>query len=239
MLKIAVCDDEISAVRDLSRKIKAFMESRDLEYTLSQFSSGESLLSCTAARSMYFDAVFLDIRMDRINGMDTAKEIRKINSKTDIIFVTALKEYVFDAFDVGAANYLLKPIETQKLHKTLEKLAASVSSSDAQFLMIHKSGEIVKIPFPDILYSEVVNHRVFVYERDNTYDYGAKIDDLEKKLTSDFFRCHRSYIVNMRYVESYFEGFAYLTSHEKIPIATRRQPSFMKALLHYQRKEMR
>lgn len=239
MLKLAVCDDEISAVQDLSSNIISFMDSRDLEYTLSRFSNGESLLSCIAARNIYFDAVFLDIRMDRINGMDIAKEIRKTNGKTDIIFVTALKEYVFDAFDVGAANYLVKPIETQKLHKTLERLAASVLSDDAHFLLIHKSGEIIKIPFPDILYSEVVNHRVFVYVQNSTYEYGAKIDDLEKKLTDDFFRCHRSYIVSMRYVESYSDGFAYLTSGEKIPIATRRQPAFMKALLHYQRKEMR
>ncbi|HEX3027417.1 MAG TPA: LytTR family DNA-binding domain-containing protein [Clostridia bacterium] len=239
MLKLAVCDDEISAVQDLSSKIKLFMDSRDLEYTLSQFSCGESLLTCIAARNMYFDAVFLDIRMDRMNGMDTAKEIRKTNGKTNIIFVTAIKEYVFDAFDVGAANYLIKPIEAQKLQKTLDKLAKSVFLTDTHFLVIHKSGEIIKIPFPDIFYSEVVNHRVFVYEQNSTYEYGAKIDDLETKLTDDFFRCHRSYIVNMRYVESYSDGFAYLTSGEKIPIATRRQPSFMKALLHYQRKEMR
>lgn len=214
------------------------MDSKHLEYTMSKFSSGESLLSYIAAQNRYFDAVFLDIKMDRTNGMDAAKEIRKTNDKAMIIFVTALKEYVFDAFDVGAANYLVKPIEEKKLHGTLEKLTASDSLTAAHFLVIHKSSEIVKIPCPDILYSEVVNHRVFVYVQNYTYEYGAKIDDLEKNLTDDFFRCHRSYLVNMRYVESYSEGFAYLTSGEKIPIATRRQPTFMKALLHYQRKEM-
>lgn len=214
------------------------MDSKHLEYTVSKFSSGESLLACIAAQNRYFDAVFLDIKMDRTNGMDAAKEIRKTNDKAMIIFVTALKEYVFDAFDVGAANYLVKPIEEKKLHGTLEKLTTSVSLTFAHFLVIHKSGEIVKIPCPDILYSEVVNHRVFVYVRNYTYEYGAKIDDLEKNLTDDFFRCHRSYLVNMRYVESYSEGFAYLTSGEKIPIATRRQPTFMRALLRYQRKEM-
>lgn len=238
MLKIAVCDDEISAVQDLSSKIEAFMDSNGLEFTLSKFPSGESLLSCISAKNMYFDAVFLDIKMDRINGMDAAKKIRETNDKAMIIFVTALKEYVFDAFDVGAANYLVKPIEEKKLHHTLEKLAASVSLAAYHFLMIHRNGEIVKIPCPDILYSEVVNHRVFIYERNSTYEYGAKIDDLGNQLTDDFFRCHRSYILNLKYVESYSDGFAYLTSGEKIPIATRRQPAFMKALLHYQRKEM-
>lgn len=239
MIKIAVCDDEVSAVQELSDKIKLFMDSKGLEYTLSKFFSGESLLSDISIKNMYFDAVFLDIRMNQMNGMDTAKEIRKVNNKTNIIFVTALKDYVFDAFEVDAANYLVKPIEAQKLHWTLEKLVTSVSLTADCFLTIHKSGEIKKIPFTDIMYCEVVNHHVYIYEQNSTHEYGSKIDDLEKKLTGDFFRCHRSYLVNLKYIDSYSDGFAYLPSGEKIPIATRRQQAFMKSLLHYQRKEVR
>lgn len=239
MIKIAVCDDEVFAVQDLSKKIKSFMDSKGFEVTLSEFFNGESLLLDIAKQKAYFDAIFLDIRMSPINGMDTAKEIRKADNRTNIIFVTALKEYVFDAFDVDAANYLVKPIETQKLHRTLEKVVTSVLSAADHFLTIHKNGEITKIPFTDILYCEVVNHRVFIYERRNIYEYGSKIDNLEKELSDDFFRCHRSYIVNLKYVDSYSDGVAYLSSGEKIPISTRRQPAFMKALLHYQRKEVR
>ena len=239
MIKIAVCDDEVSAVQDLSNKIKLFMDSKGLEYALSKFFSGESLLTDITIQNVHFDAVFLDIRMNQMNGMETAKEIRKANNKTIIIFVTALKEYVFDAFEVNAANYLVKPIEDQKLYRTLEKLVTSVSLIADCFLTIHKNGEIKKIPFTDIMYCEVVNHRVFLYEQNSTHEYESKIDDLEKELTDDFFRCHRSYIVNLKYVDSYSDGFAYLPSGEKIPIATRRQQDFMKALLHHQRKEVR
>lgn len=239
MIKIAVCDDEVSAVQDLSNKIKLFMDSKGLEYTLSKFFSGESLFLDISINNVYFDAAFLDIRMNQMNGMDTAKEIRKASDKTSIIFVTALKEYVFDAFEVNAANYLVKPIEAQKLYRTLEKLVTSVSSIDNHFLTIHRSGEIRKVHFKDIMYCEVINHRVFLYEQNSTHEYESKIDDLEKELTDDFFRCHRSYIVNLKYVDSYSDGFAYLPSGEKIPIAIRRQQAFMKALLHNQRKEVR
>jgi len=239
MIKIAVCDDEVSAVQDLSDKIKLYMDLKGLEYTLAKFFSGKSLLSDISARNVYFDAVFLDIKMNHLNGINTAKEIRKTNNSTNIIFVTALKEYVFDAFDVNATNYLVKPIEIQRLHRTLERMVTSVSSMADYFLTIHKNGDVHKIPLANIMYCEVVNHRVLVYERNNTHEYGSKIENLEKELTNAFFRCHRSYIVNLEYVYSYSNGFAYLSSNEKIPIATRRQPAFMKALLHYQRKEVR
>lgn len=239
MIKIAVCDDEVSAVQNLSDNIKSFMDSKDLKYTISKFFDSESLLLDISMKNIYFDAVFLDIKMNQMNGMDAAKEIRKANNKTNIIFVTALKEYVFDSFEVDAVNYLVKPIEIQKLQRTLEKLVRLVSSTDDNFIIIHKNSEITKISFSDIMYCEAVNHHIFLYERNNIHEYKSKIDDLEKELTDDFFRCHRSYIVNLKYVDSYSNGFAYLPSSERIPIAIRRQQAFMKALLHYQRREVR
>ncbi|MEG2203295.1 MAG: LytTR family DNA-binding domain-containing protein, partial [Christensenellaceae bacterium] len=80
---------------------------------------------------------------------------------------------------------------------------------------------------------------IFVYESDCMHEFAGKIDELENKLGEDFFRCHRSYIVNFRFVQRYKEGFAYMTSLEKIPIATRRRQEFMQALLRFQRKEVR
>lgn len=239
MIKIAICDDEVSAIQSLSNQIRCFMESKGCEFSLVKFMNGESLLFNILEQKVHFDAIFLDIRMSKMNGMDTAKEIRRAKNSTSIIFVTALKEYVFDAFDVNADNYLLKPIESLRLHRTLNKLIDDAFSSDTNFLTISKSGEVKKIPLADIMYCEVMNHRVFVYERNNTHEYNSKIQNLEQELTEDFFRCHRSYIVNLKYVESYSGDLAYLPSGEKIPVATRRQKAFMKALLHYQRKEVR
>lgn len=239
MIKLAICDDEISAIQNLYDKIVAFMKSKGYEFSLSKYVSGESFLFDIIERQIHFDAVFLDIGMTKINGIDTAKQIRKVKNTIHIIFVTALKEYVFDAFDVNADNYLIKPIENKRLHKSLNKLIDNVFSGDTPSLIIYKGGEIKKIPLCNIMYCEVMNHQVFVYEQNNTHEYNSKIGDLEQELTEDFFRCHRSYIVNLKYVDSYSKGFAYLPSGEKIPIATRRQQSFMKALLHFQRKEVR
>lgn len=236
MIKIAICDDEIVAAEQLKHQIDLFFAADPTQYSTSLFSNGESLLQSLSCKNRDFDIIFLDIRMNRMNGMDAAKAIRHSgHEKVAIVFVTALKEYVFDAFDVNAAHYLLKPVSQEKLAALLGKIRSRLRLPGGRFLLLHKGQDLKKIPFHDILYCEVVNHRVFIYEQENTHIYGSRIDDLEKELDDSFFRCHRSFLVNLRYINSYRGGIAYLTSGEKIPVATRRQAAFMKAFLHYHR----
>lgn len=240
MIKIAICDDEISAIQSLSSQINTLFNTKAIKYSVAKFLDGESLLYKLIEQKEHFDIIFLDIQLNKISGMEVAKTIRNANPKNIfIIFVTVLKEYVFDAFDVNATNYLVKPIETQKLYITLEKIIAEIIPIESKYLLLHKGGEIKKIPFSNIMYCEVVNHRVFIYEKKNIHEYRSKIDDLAKELNEDFFRCHRSFIVNLKYVDRYKTGVAYMPSAEKVPIATRRHGEFMKALLAYQCREVR
>ncbi len=244
MLKIAVCDDDVFIVQDICARIEGFFNSKHISLSLSRYFSGESLLLDMIGKNTYYDAVFLDIGMDGRNGMETAKQLRKSGINAFIIFITGLKEYVFDAFEVNATNYLLKPIDSHKLHKTLDKISKSTESLCDRFLVINKNRQITKINHNAIIYCEVLNHRVFVYETKNQHEYPAKIDILEKELShggfsQGFFRCHRSFIVNLKHVSGYRDGFAIMSSGEKIPVATRRHNDFMKALLLIGRDEVR
>lgn len=238
MINIAICDDEPLALEAVSDKIKVYMGEMELPYVLSKFSSGEELLSGISKTNAVFDVVFLDIKMGDINGIDTARAIRKNNDSTAIVFVTALKEYAIDAFDVNASNYLLKPIEDKKLFSTLDKVLVH-GALQLNYLTIGSADKIEMVPFKSIVYCEVLNHRIFVYEKDNMREYAGKIEKLEQELDNRFFRCHRSYIVNLTFVESYKDGIAYLVSSEKLPVATRRKQAFMQALLLCKRKEVR
>ena len=240
VIRIAVCDDELSAVQSLENQINLFFTSRKIEYSVLTFFDGNVLLKNMSDNKEDYDIIFLDIQMEKVNGMEIAKAIRdSVKKKVYIIFVTAFQDYVFDAFDVNAYHYLIKPVVQQKLFAVLGKIITEIVSSVNQFLVIHKTGIIDKIFFSKIMYCEVVNHRVFIYEQNKIHEYSGKIDDLEKELDKDFIRCHRSFIVNLKYVNSYKDGFVYMPSEEKVPVATRRQTEFMKALLIYQRKEVR
>lgn len=111
MLKIAVCDDEPAYAKQISDRIKRFMPDCEIE----SFLSGEDLLLCGAL----FDIYFLDIQMERMNGIETARKLREQDDESIIVFFTAAKEYVFDAFDVAALQYLVKPVDDAKLQETL------------------------------------------------------------------------------------------------------------------------
>lgn len=239
MLKIAVCDDDVLTVHNICKAIECFFVDKKTTVSFSRFFSGEALLCDMVDKSIYYDAVFLDIGMDGKNGIETAKQLRASGVSSFIVFITALKDYVFDAFEVSATNYLLKPIDNNKLHKTLEKITMTNQESKDGFLIINKNREVSKVAFSAIIYCEVLNHRVFVYEKSKQYEYQAKIDVLEQKLSQDFFRSHRSFIVNLSHVTGYNDGYAVMSSGEKIPIATRRHSDFMKALLVKGRNEVR
>lgn len=238
-MNIAVCEDEPLAMDALVGKIQAYQTAKQMDGTVSTFSDGDVLLAHLRNTGNHFDAIYLDIKMDRMNGIETAKGIRKTDANTCIVFVTALKEYVFDAFDVNATNFLLKPIDDNKLFSTLDQIARQLDRHTSRALIITTNGSVETIPFANIVYCEVLNHRLFVYQQDSMHVYGGKIEELETALNEDFFRCHRSYLVHFRFVERYRDGFIYLPSDEKIPVATRRRQAFMQAFLRFQRNEVR
>lgn len=239
LIEIAICDDESLITKDLSILINTYASEYNLQIQLNIYSSGEQFLADIKKQDKKFDIVFLDIKMKNIDGIETAKIIRKTNEIMIIIFVSSLHEYVFDAFDVEAKGFIVKPIEKSKIYEILNKSLLELEKNNKYSLTLYFNGELQKIPFNQIHYCEVVDHSVFVYERTKINRYQGKIDDLEKELSEDFFRCHRSYIVNLRFVDSYKDNMIYMPSGEKIPVASRRQQEFIKALLHFQRKEVR
>ena len=105
-LRIAICDDEKEIRNNIERNIRLIYA----DVSIVQFEDGKTLLAYTEQ----IDILFLDIQMQPIDGMETARELRKAGNRMTIIFVTAIEEYVFQAFDVGAFHYLVKPIEQVK-----------------------------------------------------------------------------------------------------------------------------
>lgn len=112
-MNIAICDDE----KIVRLQIKGLIEKQKADGNLELYETGEELL----AVGKHFDVVFLDIQMEGMNGIDTARALREQNEETVLIFITGIKEYVFDAFDVAAFHYLLKPIEENKFMEVFDR----------------------------------------------------------------------------------------------------------------------
>lgn len=218
-VKIAICDDDKGMQEILRRKIEEFCADAEMTYGIVCCDSGEEVLQQEPTP----DILFLDIQMPGKNGMETARELCSRHSGTILIFVTALSEYVYDAFDVGALHYLVKPFSDEKLwevldralrqHRERQKTNHSASgqveeqetgqAQSPEFILIKKGGVSMKISLSDIVYAEVFNRKVMLHTVQGDIEYYGKLTDLSEMAGEDFYRTHRAYLVNLRYVEKY------------------------------------
>lgn len=232
MLQIAVCDDEESMGEYLEQLIKkGLADERD--YRVSVFSSGTELLKAGTD----FDIFFLDIDLKDMSGIDMARRLRK---ETDavIVFVTALKEYIFDAFDVQAFQYLLKPVDENKFFQVLDKaLAECRAKKQSEPLVVRVNGIYQNIPKENILYVENEGRKVVLHLKEGQISYYAKMGELEGILGEQFFRCHRGYLVNLNEVKGYDTGNIQLKNGEVILMAKQKYSAFVSAYMEFLRKK--
>ena len=236
-MRIIVCDDDnrISAV--LAEKTGKICPGSEIRIV----SSGEELIACTSVFSP--DIVLLDIQMTGMDGMETAGKLRADGCESVIIFVTGDPDHVFDAFDVHAFHYLIKPVSDEKLKDVLEKAKASLrerntkdkAPDDDRFFMIQSSGSHIRVPFSAIVYAEVFNRRVVLHTVKEDIQYYGKLSDLEKMTGKDFFRTHRGYLVHLKYVEKY-DSSEVVVPGGRAMIARKNYASFVKAYLDYHKR---
>lgn len=233
MLRIAICEDDIIQRHSIVNLIKNLLNSINKKFELIEFSCGEKLLSSSCNYHIYF----LDIEMDNISGIDIAKKIRTFNHNAVIIFTTGYTNYVFDAFDVNAFHYLIKPIDEKKFEKVLFAAIKSLSPKE-KFLVAKINNFLTKIYLRDIKYIESDQRKIKVHTTYDVIEYYYKISDLEIELLQyNFFRCHKSFIVNLKYVQSFDNTFITLKTSEKVFVSRYKLADFSKAFMYYLKNE--
>ena len=231
MIIVAICEDERYILEELRRKVEKYINRKSLDASIKTFMSGEELLKAKKK----FDIILLDLMLPGIDGLEVA---RQISCRSRIIFVTSYREYAVEAFDANAVHYLVKPVTEERLFSALDRAVNQTEQMDNQALTLIKSGKTQVIFIRDILYCEVFNHQVRIHTVQGTYDYFGTLDMLETKLDERFFRCHRSFVVNMSCVAGQEKGVAILTNGEKIFISRRKQTDFIQRLLNFLKNEV-
>ena len=200
MLSIAVCDDEIVECCDMARRMKDILEEMKVPCFIRQFQSGGELLQSLES----FDIIFLDIIMQAPDGMKTAQIFRKKAFDRILIFMSSSREYVFEAYDVEAFQYLLKPVDDRKLKRVLQKAVLKTERHSQEFIIVSRERQKRKLLLDDIYYFEIRGRMVDVHGAEGVFTYYEQIGELEDKLRGKgFFRCHKSYLVNLKYVDGY------------------------------------
>lgn len=233
MVKFAICDDEPLMIRELSAYLAGYMGERSItDYSVSCFSGGHALLET----GDHFDVIFLDIQMAEPDGMETARLLRRRGEHSLLVFVTVLKELVFDAFQVEAYDYLLKPLETARFKRTMDRILRTLEQRAAGIVIQRGTGCQV-VPLSDILYCEVLGRKVYLHKQDgDVIDYYDRLESLEHRVDGRFFRCHRSYLVNLDYVRGYQGGWIMLPREERIPVSRLRERELTGALLRHMKE---
>ena len=228
MIKIAICDDEKFFAEELHTQIKDFFLEKRIEFRITEYLSGKELVK----HSREHDLIFLDVKMGDQDGFKTAEILREKDFSGYIIFVTIMKDDVYKAFEYEAFDYLVKPLSKSSFDHTMERFLRTLQNSSKQLIITHKNEQSI-INLSNVLYCEVINRKIDLHLADgNIIEYYDKISELEKKLGDDFFRSHRSYLVNLKYISGYNSSEITLANGEKIPLSRSKKTALMSALIN-------
>ncbi len=238
-MTIAICDDEKGVRELLGHKVRTICP--DAELVLYQ--TGKELLDAGDP----IDILFLDIQMPGKDGMETAREFREKYHTAILIFVTALEEYVFEAFDVGAFHYLVKPFSDEKFNTVLQRALGQYREQNSlsrrqclkeeeQSMIIKAGGMSLRVFIKDIIYAEVFNRKIVLHTTKGEVEYYGKLSSLEEQLGQDFFRPHRSYLVHFKYVVKY-DASRIVLEEGAVLMAKPRYSDFVKQYLRYNQRK--
>ena len=235
-MKIGICDDEKEIREMLQDKVQNLYPKADILL----YASGEEVLAGEMP-----DIMLLDIQMQGKSGIETAKELRLTDEQLIIIFVTSMEDYVFQAFDVDAFHYLVKPFSDEKFSEVLQKAARQCADrenrefgytkKERSNLLITPGGKHITVNFEDIVYAEVFDRKVIIHTMNEDIEYYGKLKDLEEKAGDDFYRPHRAYLVNFRFIRKYNATTIFLEKGQAL-MAKQNYQGFVKSYLRYNQR---
>lgn len=225
MIEIILCEDQVEHQKNIEKILQNILYEKNIDYNLNIYSTGEELLK---NYNQGADIFILDIQMDEITGMDVARKIREIDkNKPEIIFTTSLIEYIQEGYEVRAYRYLLKPIQYDDFKKHILSCIDEVINKRDKFVLVENKNETYKINIEDITYIEIQRKDMTIHTENKIYETKITMDKIEKELKNhNFYRCHKSFLVNINYVENIKQYVAILDNKEEILVSRHRFKDF-------------
>ena len=236
-MNIAICDDQIADCRLLQGFIEKYCSDRRLDASLSVFIRGEDFIS--AHRASPFHLAFLDIYMQDTDGIRLASLLRETDRDCIIVFTTSSLAHAVQAFGVRAMDYLVKPVTYDRVEDVLNR-CDKLFSQNMQYIVVRADRRDVRVPLRDFIYADVYDTSCVIHTRKGTLTTYISLSELEKNLGGPpFLRCHRSYLVNMRFVQSVLDNDFLLETGERIPIRRSNGKAVKQAYLDFKWEELR
>lgn len=236
-INIAIIDDEKVQVELLQKYVESWAQEKKLRVTIEVFYSAEAFEFSWSMDKKY-NIILLDVQMEGKNGIELAKKIRQKDELLNIIFITAITDYIAEGYDVSALNYLIKPVKEGKLYECLDKAVLKFVKED-KTILIEVDGGTEKIALKNIFYVEAFAHFIEINTENHKYTTKKSISKIEKELEENsFIRCHRSYIVGLRHIKRIGINELELDNGKIIPISRRQYSKTNMAFIRYFRGDI-
>ncbi len=232
MPHIAIVEDEPASATRLKQYIERYGQENGIAFNVELFADGAAI---TEGYRPVWDIIFMDIKMSGMDGLAAAREIRRTDPAVLILFITNLAQYAIQGYEVNAFDYVLKPVTyhafSMKLHLALRMLMRN----EAHYLLLNRGGDVQRVPVSHLQYVEVYSHQFHYHTMEGTIvlTMTRTLTDLEEELRPHgFVRCHKGFLINLRYVEA-VRGASVLVAGEELPVSRNRRKDVLSALLSY------
>lgn len=239
MINTAICDDDNNVVDFVRNCLSEYFISHSVKFDAYTFSSGESLIK----NDTTFDLIFLDIEMTGMDGIKTAQLLRFEDRKVKIVYITSHSECALQGYTAHPFDFLVKPINKERIIKVLDEFLSDYSHSSDEETVVEFKGEsgTMILKLKDIYAIEYTgNRRVTIFTKAEQFRARGGISEILKLINSDGFICpHKSFIINMEYIQKMNNFTLYTTNGLEIPIAQKKLKVFQKEFSHFIKKYIR
>ena len=227
MIRIAIVEDEVRERAHLRDCLAYMAEKERLEFDIVEFGSGEAFLG---GYQPVYDIVLMDIELPGINGMETAKALRRLDSFVLLVFVTNMVQYAVSGYEVDALNYILKPVNRFDFALKMNKAISRTAKRTEKSVQIRAGKDLYMLPVAAIRYLEVDGHYIVYHTTEGDYSEYITLKEAEKKLDKPYFvRCNRCYLVNLKYVAAVRDDVVQV-GRDELLISRPQKKAFLNAL---------
>lgn len=231
-MRIAICDDEQLALLRTKETLEKAYKSIDLVVDI--YTNGNKLSEVSATYK--YDLIILDVEMPLIDGIETAKKLRRLGDETAIVFLTSHIEYALKGYEVNALRYLMKPANVEQIREIINHLLES--QKKIKQLLIKSERDSIMLNVDKIIYMEAQNQDIRIVTKDEEFCHRYNLKDYEEELKEYYFiRCHRSYLVNISHIMRILGKEIIMDNSHNIPLSRTKEKKIKQALCEFVKRE--
>jgi len=230
LIRIAIVEDEPTERDRIKVYLEEIAQEDQTQFDIEQYSSG---MAFVMSGMKDYDLVLMDIDMPNLNGIETAKALRKVDQSATLIFVTNMAQYAISGYEVNAVDFILKPVNRYSFAIKIKRAISRTAKKNDNAIQIKMDGTIFLVHMYQIMYLEVDGHYVIFHTTQGDYKEYTTLKLAQKRINSSHFvQCNQSFLINMKYIESVSRE-SVTVGGTVIYISRKMKTEFMNAVLDF------